>query len=193
MMTGQGLNLREYFLKEMILRRRNVLNFYTGDKFEKILQENGLSKLSSFMAVPKQNSFRDVPNRLTVGIDLTGEDSESYRVYLKRHWLDSKSKNTGPHQEAQSEADNLKLLKNQGFPVPDLVASGWGYLNKRPVGFVAIHEVPGLQGDHFIEENLESDNWTEVKNNLVSDLAELASRFHNQASIIETFTCATFC
>ena len=130
------------------------------------------------MSLPRENSFRDVPNRLTVGLDLVSE-GKTQRVYLKRHWLDAKSKNSGPHLEAQSEAENIKKLHESGIPVPELVASGWGYINQRPVGFVIMAEVPGLQGDHFIEAQIENRSWSKIQHQIIIDLAVLTKKFHD--------------
>ena len=170
--------MRDYFFEGQKTASVECLQLYINDKFKDILEKNSLSSLEDFMSLPRENSFRDVPNRLTVGLDLVSED-KTQRVYLKRHWLEVKSKNTGPHLEAHSEAENIKKLLDGGIPVPELVASGWGYINQRPVGFVIMAEVPGLQGDHFIEAQIENGNWPKICEQMIDDLASLTKKFHD--------------
>ena len=158
--------MREYFLGEEKHFDVDCLKLDLADDYRDLLYKNDLKVLPDFMSVSRANSFRDVHQRLTVGLDLS-DDSSTKRIYLKRHWSDKKGKTDKPHYEARSEAENISLLKDLGFPVPEFVATGWGYLNKRSVAFVAMHEVPGLQGDHFIEKYLAHSQWAQIKNNLI--------------------------
>ncbi|MCH2206318.1 MAG: hypothetical protein MK132_10660 [Lentisphaerales bacterium] len=170
--------MRDYFFEGQETASVDSFHFYINEKFKSLLAKNQLHKLEDFMSLPRDNSFRDVPNRLTIGLDLSDGES-TRRVYLKRHWKDAKSNNNGPHLEAKSEADNISLLHDRGIPVPELVASGWGYINNRPVGFVVMHEVPGIQGDHFIGAQLTKPEWPTIRQGLIHDLAALSSKFHN--------------
>ena len=42
-----------------------------------------------------------------------------------------------------------------------------------------MHEVPGLQGDHFIEAQLAKPEWPKIRENLINDLSELTAKFHS--------------
>lgn len=171
--------MREFFIEDESNLSVDCMELTLSEEFQEILKENNLQVLEDFMSLPRDNSFRDVPNRLTVGLDLKSQD-KTIRIYLKRHWEDQKKKSTKPHFEAKSEADNLLLLRKCNIPVPDMVAVGWGYIDQRSVGFVGINEVPGLQGDHFIEKYKSQDNWPQIEKDLTTKLAVLSKGFHGQ-------------
>jgi heptose I phosphotransferase len=171
--------LQDYFLEGKTQPQIDCLKLELSSSYTELLNENNLRTLVDFMVLPKENSFRDVHQRLTVGLDLK-DGSSSKRVYLKRHWSEKRGVSSAPHQEAQCEAVNISLLGSHNIPVPELVASGWGYINGRSVAFVAMHEVPGLQGDHFISKYLSHPEWGQIKLNLIDRLSSLSRDFHLQ-------------
>ncbi len=144
--------------------------------YEKLLKENNLSKLCDFFLAPTTNSFRAVSERLTVGLDLQNGD-KMVRVYLKRHWSETKSHSTQPHIEALSEWENLSHLSKDGIPVPEPLAFGCGFIDGHSVGFVILKEVAGVQGDHFLRDNWKMMN-VKRKNDLLQKWAKLAADFH---------------
>jgi hypothetical protein len=170
--------LRDFFIGSGSVVQASTDNLFINEKFSSLLAANDFTDLSSFMCAPRENSYRDVKERLTVGLDLF-ENGNSQRVYLKRHWTEKNHSSKAPHKEAKAEFENIQLLKSTSIPVPEVVAAGWGYINKRPVGFVMLLEVPGLQADHFIETIRRDGMWPEVKVNFINKLAVLAALFHN--------------
>ena len=143
-------------------------------QYKELLEKNGFNSLTDFIFAPRENSYRDVPGRITVGIDLKCENG-TQRAYLKRHWTLSASKSTGPHKEALAEWNNIKNLTQQGISVPDAMAVGHGYINGHSVGFIIMKEVPGKPADDFIKEDLNPLD----KIQFIKTLAEFSAEFHN--------------
>lgn len=161
-------------------------------KFRDLLNANSFNELEDFMFAPQENSFRDVPGRLTVGLDLDAEGTKQ-RVYLKRHWNLSKKKSDGPFKEAFAEWSNLTLLAHCGIKVPEAVAYGYGLINGRSVAFVMMKEVPGMQADHFIERKLNRELGFEARVKLAERLGELAKKFHGLGyNHRDFYLCHTF-
>lgn len=161
-------------------------------KFKNLLHENNFNKLEDFMFAPRENSFRDVPGRLTVGLDLK-DGSKDQRVYLKRHWNLTKKKSDAPYKEAFSEWSNITTLSKSGISVPEALAYGHGVVNGRSVAFVMMKEVPGMQADHFIERKLNVDFSFNDRVTLANQLGELAQKFHNLGyNHRDFYLCHTF-
>ena len=160
--------------------------------FSELLSENNFNELSDFMFASRENSFRDVPGRLTVGLDLKTQD-KTQRVYLKRHWNLSQKKSPSPYKEAYSEWSNLTLLAESGIKVPQALAYGHGLINGRSVAFIMMKEVPGMQADHFIERKLNKEYNRESRVKLTLSLAELAKKFHGMGyNHRDFYLCHTF-
>ena len=160
--------------------------------YERLLKENNFSDLISFMSAPVSNSYRNVPGRLTVGIDLDN-DGNSQRVYLKRHWSLKKSKGTGPHKEALAEWNNINSLTNAKIKVPEAMAVGHGFINGHSVGFIMMKEVEGIPADDYIKEHLNDKAPFLTKKQFIEDLALFASEFHELGyNHRDFYLCHTF-
>ncbi|NQZ57547.1 MAG: hypothetical protein HRT88_08780 [Lentisphaeraceae bacterium] len=150
------------------------------------------------MSVSRSNACRDVPERLTVGLDLKiNGGEETMRVYLKRHWKDKKGKNGKPENEAQLEFDNINTLENQGVKVPRAMAVGHGSINGRPVGFMMVQEVSGIPCDDYIKDKFPqqalSGDALIAKRRLISQLAQSSAKFHNLGfNHRDFYLCHTF-
>ena len=167
-------------------------NIIFNTQYEKLIRENGFKSLTDFMFSSRENSFRDVAGRLTVGIDLDDKDSKQ-RVYLKRHWTLKKSKSLGPHKEALSEWNNINALKKAKINVPDAMAVGHGFINGRSVGFIMMKEVPGKPADDFIKEDLLPAKVFKKRISFTEDLALFASEFHELGyNHRDFYLCHTF-
>ena len=163
-----------------------------NDKYEKLVKANGFGCLSEIMFSPRENSFRDVPGRLTVGIDLDNNGTKQ-RVYLKRHWSLKKSTGTGPHKEALSEWNNIVELSKAKIRVPEAMAVGHGFINGYSVGFIMMKEVPGKPADDFIKEHLYSEASFKERVQFSEDLALFASEFHELGyNHRDFYLCHTF-
>lgn len=163
-----------------------------NQQYENLVKENGFKSLSDFMFFSRENSYRDVPGRLTVGIDLK-MNGEPQRVYLKRHWTIKKSKSTSPHKEALSEWDNINALSQAKINVPDAMAVGYGSINGHTVGFIMMKEVPGKPADDFIKEDLIPAKSFKKRKSFTEDLALFASEFHELGyNHRDFYLCHTF-
>lgn len=163
-----------------------------NEKYETLIKDNGFTSLSSIMFSSRDNSFRDVPGRLTVGIDLN-DNGNFQRVYLKRHWSLKKSKATGPHKEALSEWNNITELSKAKIQVPEAMAVGHGFINGYSVGFIMMKEVPGKPADDFIIENLNPESTLKERIQFTEDLALFASEFHELGyNHRDFYLCHTF-
>ncbi|MCM8541535.1 MAG: hypothetical protein NE328_14805 [Lentisphaeraceae bacterium] len=161
-------------------------------QYEKLVKENGFNALTDFMFSSRENSFRDVAGRLTVGIDLD-DNGAKQRVYLKRHWTLSKSKSSGPHKEALSEWNNINALSQAKIKVPDAMAVGHGFINGRSVGFIMMKEVPGKPADDFIKEDLFPLKDFKKRLRFTEDLALFSSEFHELGyNHRDFYLCHTF-
>ena len=161
-------------------------------KFRDLLNANQFKELEDFMFAPQENSFRDVPGRLTVGLDLDDEGSKQ-RVYLKRHWNLSQKKSDAPFKEAFSEWNNLRILADAGINVPEALAYGHGLINGRSVAFIMMKEVPGMQADHFIERKLNKEYNFQDRSTLAKRIAELSIKFHEMGyNHRDFYLCHTF-
>ena len=190
--------MREYFLDGKSALSIEGEQVYIDTAFAALLKNNGLQTLEDFMSVPRTNAFRDVPERLTVGLDLKiNGGEETMRVYLKRHWKEKKGKNSKPENEAQVEFDNIKNLENQGVNVPRAMAVGHGMINGRPVGFMMVQEVPGIPSDDYIKDKFPQQGAAGEplanKRKFIRQLAENSSHFHNLGyNHRDFYLCHTF-
>lgn len=190
--------MRDYFLdgKSELLVEGEELTVDTA--FRDMLKRNKLQTLAEFMSVSRENAFRDVRERLTVGLDLpVNDDGKTLRVYLKRHWKEKAVKSKGPRKEALIEYNNIKALEAQNVRVPQTVACGSGYINGRPVGFMMVVEVPGIPSDDYIKDQFPKQGINESslqsKRKFVRQLAENSSRFHGLGyNHRDFYLCHTF-
>lgn len=183
--------MKDFFEKSKNSTDIKTVRLTFDPRYKDLLNSNGFAGLSDFIFAPTENSFRDVPERLTVGLDLI-QGSQKTRVYLKRHWTDAKSQSSKPHNEALSEWDNIYNLEKAGLPVPHAMAVGYGFIDSHSVGFVMMKEVPGTQADHFIRDNYEGLSLAD-KRSLNLQMAELASKFHSLGyNHRDFYLCHTF-
>lgn len=183
--------MKDFFEKSKNSTDIKTVRLTFDPRYKDLLNSNGFAGLSDFIFAPIENSFRDVSERLTVGLDLN-KDTQKNRVYLKRHWTDAKSQSAKPHKEALSEWDNIYNLEKAGLPVPHAMAVGYGFIDGHSVGFVMMKEVPGTQADHFIRDNYENLSVTE-KRSLTLKMAELAAKFHTLGyNHRDFYLCHTF-
>lgn len=167
-------------------------NVCLSEDYRDLLEFNKLQKLVDFIAAPTTNSYRSVPERLTIGMDLKTVDGSTVRVYLKRHWSDKTGSSNKPRQEAVSEWDNIRELAQQNLKVPEAMAVGWGMVKKHAVAFVMMKEVPGQQADHFIEANFSGPDDIKLKP-FVEQLAVYAAGFHQLGyNHRDFYLCHTF-
>jgi hypothetical protein len=184
--------LNDGFLKELCGEDAENETVRFNERYKDLLQENELQALVDFMSSSTENSYRSVPERLTVGLDLNSTENGPVRVYLKRHWSDKEGSSSKPYQEAISEWDNITELAGQGMNVPEALAVGWGQIKKHATAFVMMKEVPGQQADHFIEKNFQGPNDPELKL-FVEQLAVFAAQFHKLGyNHRDFYLCHTF-
>jgi len=170
--------------------------FDINPAYEKLLKANGFDSLEKVFMIPRGESLRDVPGRLTVRLNLKKDDGSQLSCYLKRHWNKKRPLNTAPHREALLEWDNIQKLRENSVPVPEGVAMGTGFINGRAVGFVMTAEVAGIPADDFIRENFSGENSLKNqsgKRKFLRQLAEYATSFHRQGyNHRDFYLCHTF-
>jgi hypothetical protein len=186
--------LRDYFFEkgQALISAEQV---EISSEFRPLLELNSLLNLEQFMSVSRENAFRDVRQRLTVGLDLPDASGKTTRFYLKRHWLEKKKKSGGPRYEALSEWQNISRLAAEGINVPAPVATGSGYINGRPVAFMMVKEVPGIPADDYLREQFPQQAGADFKRKrkMIFQLAEFAARFHRAGYHHRDFyLCHTF-
>ena len=190
--------MREYFLdggSEFSVEEEQVIIDPSHTDF---LNRNSLHSLVDFMSVSRENAYRDVEERLTVGLDLLLDDSgKKQRVYLKRHWKETKAKSSGPFHEASVEFENIRTLNAQQVNVPQAIAMGSGYINQRPVGFMMVMEVPGMPSDDYLKEQFPSQRLSAEKvakkKRFIDQLAASSAHFHTLGyNHRDFYLCHTF-
>ena len=190
--------MRDYFLdgkSELSVEDEELI---IDKGFEDMLKRSHLLTLAQFISVSRDNGYSDVPERLTVGLDLPVDDQgKTLRVYLKRHWKDQKVKSKGPRNEAIVEYENIKTLEKLHVRVPQTVAVGSGYVNNRAVGFMMVVEVPGIPADDYIKNEFPlqglSGELLRAKRKFICQLADNSSAFHKLGyNHRDFYLCHTF-
>ena len=179
------------FLKELNGAEVEAEELQINEKFCELLKNNDFQNLIDFMSAPLENSYRSVPERLTVGLDLESPNGP-HRVYLKRHWCDKAGHTDAPKDEALSEWENLNQLASEGIQVPQAMAVGWGKISGHSCAFIMMNEVPGTQADHFIEEHFPNPE-SPVLKKFMKKLAVFAAHFHKAGyNHRDFYLCHTF-
>ena len=177
------------FFEDISAFKEVQLNF--EPEYENLLRFNSFKSLPDFMIVESDERCRDVPGRLTVRLDLKDDAGISTICYLKRHWQVTSGKGK-PHFEADSEWENIKRLHDDGVSVPRPMAFGKGSYKGDPVSFVLTKEVPGYQGDHFIERHFDLTD-LKRKHMLLAQLGEFSGKFHRLGyNHRDFYLCHTF-
>jgi lipopolysaccharide core heptose(I) kinase len=151
----------------------------------------GLDTFNGVMSTTGGESYRDVPDRLTVRIPLVGLDGQVRAVYLKRHqkvdrrqWLAGLLRWRKPRTRANIECRNIALLAHFGIPAMRPVAIGederWSI---RQRSFLMTEEIAGgVPADDYLKAHFPADRregeTVRRKRRLIRDIARLARRFH---------------
>jgi Lipopolysaccharide kinase (Kdo/WaaP) family len=131
-------------------------------------------------------------------------DGKELVVYLKRHyqlpWWQGWGATLWPGGDwspAMQERRNLEWARQQGLPVPDVVAAGeflgpWGKLQS----FLAIEELTGMLALHqaipLAARQLAPDAFREWKKGLVREIARLARCLHDRHAFHKDFYLCHF-
>jgi len=158
------------------------------ERFLGVLKELALDTVEGVMAYRGGQSFRQVPDRLTVRIPFTRSDGGKSAIYLKRHlrvdagaWLEGLVFWRKPLTRAEAEYRNIFGLIEHGIATPQPVARGEDHRwSIRQGSFLMTEEIPGGRpADDFLKEHFAADGSDfRKKRLLVGQIARLARRFH---------------
>lgn len=168
-----------------------------NERFLPELRRLGLDTFDAVMAYTGGEPYRDVPDRLTVRIPVTGPDGRPSAIYLKRHqrvdrgaWIEGLLKWRKARTRADAECRNIFLLAEFDIPTVRPVALGqrqtW---RRRQQSFLMTEEIPrGVPADDYLKAHFAATSPTApgpddkrktiAKHRLVRRIGGLARRLH---------------